>query len=199
MTPRERPARRPEVRSSEPSLIEAFESHPRGAMEMAAAQFAEDVSIALRAALAREGIQRNELADRVGVTAGRVSQVLSEGNLKVSTIGKFARALGYQAKLVLDRVEGDHDRIAVDAGRLTVRSSWSAVQLDDQLMLVLPVDGSVPVRTVHLTNSASGKGQPAFSAFTAVGGPGRRQSENAKQDRVSLGPATTIAAGRVKV
>ncbi len=88
-----------------PTLVDEAESTPSGAQEMAAARLAVSVAAALRKALEASGLRQADLAERTGVTAGRVSQLLADGNLRVATIGRFARALGYQARLVLDPLE----------------------------------------------------------------------------------------------
>lgn len=101
--------RRPPVRHRHhedgPTLIEEVESTPLGAQEMAAARLAVNVTEALRSALIACKCQQQDLADRLNVSPGRVSQVLSDGNVRISTLGRFARALGYQARIVLDPVD----------------------------------------------------------------------------------------------
>lgn len=114
MTNRERPSRPKRVLPDESTLIEEFEAHPRGAQEMAAARLAHDVTDLLNRALSQTGLQQAEWAKIVGVTPGRVSQVLADGNLRVSSIAKYARALGFQPQLSFEPVEAG--RVAITAG-----------------------------------------------------------------------------------
>jgi transcriptional regulator with XRE-family HTH domain len=87
-------------RESRPTLIEELEASPKHAQELAAARFAMSVDAALVAALEQAGVSKADLADILGVSASAASQVFdSEGNLRVSTIARYARALGYQAAL----------------------------------------------------------------------------------------------------
>lgn len=47
------------------------------------------------------GVSRDELAEKLGVTKGRVSQVLNNpGNFRLATAVQFARALGLKVSLV---------------------------------------------------------------------------------------------------
>ena len=101
----ERPVRRASLtpRNAEPSLVEAAEANPSAAREMAAARLALSVHNALLTALHRSKLDRTALADRLGLSLSAVCQVLDgDGNIRVSTIGRYARALGYQASLRLD-------------------------------------------------------------------------------------------------
>jgi transcriptional regulator with XRE-family HTH domain len=126
---RRRPARTGRVAAS-PSLIDEFESTAAGAQEMAAARLAENVAQTFRQALTTIGIRQADLAERVAVTPGRVSQLLADGNLRISTIGRFARALGYQARIVFDPVDAHCPSLPSRAwSRPTspVRSSWQDV------------------------------------------------------------------------
>lgn len=51
------------------------------------------------------GISNKELADRIDVTASRVSQVLNgDGNLRVSTLARFLRAAGFRLRIEADPV-----------------------------------------------------------------------------------------------
>lgn len=60
-----------------------------------------DVSADLCVLLARAGVSRSELAERLGWTRARVTQVLSgRGNLTIDTVHAVTRALGYAFDLV---------------------------------------------------------------------------------------------------
>lgn len=87
------------------SLVEEAEANPADARELAAARLALSVEHALGKAFELSRLGRTELAQRLDVSLSAVSQVLdSDGNLRISTIGRYARALGYQASLRLDPV-----------------------------------------------------------------------------------------------
>jgi len=82
------------------TLVEREESDPSRNLELAAAEAQVRVAHLLRGALDRSRLSQKELAERVGVTEGRVSQVLnSDGNLRITTIARFLRALGYSFEL----------------------------------------------------------------------------------------------------
>src|SRR5690625_6029099 len=82
------------------SLIEVEDADPLRNLELAAARAEVRVLHLLRPAFERSSLSQKELAEHVGVTEGRVSQVLnSEGNLKIATIARFLRALGYKFEL----------------------------------------------------------------------------------------------------
>lgn len=86
------------------------------------------------------GIERNVLADRLGVSAGAVSQVLNNPqNLKLSTIGRYCQALGLKASVVAYD-DGDHDnKLGLINSQVFVacwekldrpRDSWAIRELD---------------------------------------------------------------------
>lgn len=89
-----------------PTVIEQAERHPAAARELAAARLAVNIGWALNAAVRARGWQAKRLAAELGVGESAVSQVLNgDGNLRVATIGRYARALGYQPKIFLEPVE----------------------------------------------------------------------------------------------
>ena len=61
--------------------------------------------IAIQRAMAINGVSQRELADRLGVSSARVSQIVSGGgsNLTIRTIGRIAHALDEQFDLVARR------------------------------------------------------------------------------------------------
>lgn len=81
--------------------IADLESNPAYQMEEAAAELALEMSEILRHAFrARPDIDQKTLARLIGVSEGRVSQILhSDGNLHVSTLAKYLRALGYSLQV----------------------------------------------------------------------------------------------------
>lgn len=91
-------------------IVEWFadlEADPKYQIEAAAAELAIEMSEILRHAFrAREDIGQNSLAEILGVSEGRVSQVLNgDGNFHVATIAKYLRALGYVLHVRPERVQ----------------------------------------------------------------------------------------------
>lgn len=71
-----------------------------GRREYARARLRQDVLEALHEALEGAGITQNELAKRLGVRKGAVSQVLNgKGNLRIDTLADYLSALGIQARV----------------------------------------------------------------------------------------------------
>ncbi|MEU1563972.1 helix-turn-helix transcriptional regulator [Streptomyces mirabilis] len=88
------------------SLIERYADFPRGAQELSAARLAQSVSAALQRAMAASGKTARDLARLLGVTEGAVSQVLNgDGNVRISTLGRYLRAMGYEARIELHPVD----------------------------------------------------------------------------------------------
>lgn len=82
------------------TLIEIEERSAEGAREMAAARLNLRAVTLINSALTTCGISQKELADRVGVGESRVSQILhSDGNIKISTLARYLRAMGYSATI----------------------------------------------------------------------------------------------------
>ncbi|MGA5220197.1 helix-turn-helix domain-containing protein [Streptomyces cinereoruber] len=82
------------------SVIEEYESFPRGAQELAAARLAQSAARALRDGLKASGKSAREVADLLGLTEGAVSQVLnSDGNVRIATLARYLRAMGYRASV----------------------------------------------------------------------------------------------------
>jgi len=91
-----------------------MESSPADALELAAARSAVEGSALLARAFAATGLSQKELAQRVGVTEGRVSQILGQSvNLRLSTIGRYLRAMGYRLSLSAMDTDGN----VIGAGR----------------------------------------------------------------------------------
>lgn len=100
------------------SLVEMEERSPQGQREMAAARSELEAVTLLDKALQVSGVSQKELARRVGVSEGRVSQVLSnEARLQVATVARYLRALGYQLRLIADPVELGAVALPSRAGR----------------------------------------------------------------------------------
>ena len=68
----------------------------RGPIELAAAQATNRAGGLLHLALQASQLSQQELATRLGVSPGRVSQVLSgDQNLYLTTLARYLRAMGY--------------------------------------------------------------------------------------------------------
>jgi len=94
-------------------MIAEMEADPSAALELAAARSAVEGSALLSHAFAAAGLSQKELAQRVGVTEGRVSQVLGTAvNLRLSTVGRYLQAMGFRLSLAAIDADGN----AVDAG-----------------------------------------------------------------------------------
>ncbi|WP_019928343.1 helix-turn-helix domain-containing protein [Nocardia sp. BMG111209] len=85
---------------------ERFAKTPQGAVRLAAADATSKVWRILRLLGTNTGRKQNHIADLLGVTEGRVSQVLNgDGNLTVAALAKYARAYGYTVNFVLTPAE----------------------------------------------------------------------------------------------
>jgi transcriptional regulator with XRE-family HTH domain len=87
-------------RSKIPSLIDEEEATDAGAQGLAAADLAGQVMRLLEQALDASGIEQKELAEKLGVTQGRVSQVFNgDGNMRIAAVARYLRALGYETRI----------------------------------------------------------------------------------------------------
>ncbi|MCX2965610.1 helix-turn-helix domain-containing protein [Gordonia aquimaris] len=90
------------------SLYDEVAATDVGAQSLAAADLAGQVMRLLEQAVREAGVDQKTLASRLGVTEGRVSQVLNgDGNLRVAAVGRYLRALGYEVTLSAKPVDGD--------------------------------------------------------------------------------------------
>jgi len=63
--------------------------------ETRAFEYALDISVAVYKAMQEQGLTQKALADRMGVSQGRLSQLLNmQSNLTLKTIARFELALG---------------------------------------------------------------------------------------------------------
>jgi len=90
------------------SLVDAHEATEEGAQGLAAADLASQVGNLLDEALEASGLGQRTLASKIGVTEGRVSQVLNgDGNLRVAAFARYMRAMGYIVHLSATPIEDD--------------------------------------------------------------------------------------------
>jgi transcriptional regulator with XRE-family HTH domain len=92
--------------NNEKSLIEEYEETDRGAQGLAAAGLARQVIELLHEALDASGLDQKDLASRVDVTEGRISQVLNgDGNLRIAALARYLRAMGYNTTVSAEPVD----------------------------------------------------------------------------------------------
>lgn len=91
----------------EPTLAELEERTPHGQQEMAAARLMLRAATLLEQARDASGLTQKQLADSLGVSEGRISQVLSgDGNIRLSTFARYLRAMGYVPQIDAEPTEG---------------------------------------------------------------------------------------------
>ncbi|MCL2783406.1 MAG: helix-turn-helix domain-containing protein [Propionibacteriaceae bacterium] len=91
------------------SMVQQAEADPVEALELAAATGAVEGSALLLRVFNQTGITQKELATRVGVSEGRVSQVLSgQENLRISTLARYLHAMGYRLHLSASHHTSEH-------------------------------------------------------------------------------------------
>lgn len=82
------------------TLIDEEQATDAGAQGLAAADLAGQVMRLLYQALDASELDQNALAEKLGVTQGRVSQVFNgDGNMKVAAVARYLSALGYEIHL----------------------------------------------------------------------------------------------------
>lgn len=89
----------------DPTMIDEEKATDAGAQGLAAADLAGQVMRLLQQALEASKLDQKSLAEKLGVTQGRVSQVLNgDGNMKVAAVARYLRALGYETRLTASPV-----------------------------------------------------------------------------------------------
>lgn len=82
------------------SIAEEVQATDAGSQGLAAAELSGQVMRLLLQAFDQSGISQRELANKVGVTEARVSQILNgDGNLRVAALARYLRALDYDAAI----------------------------------------------------------------------------------------------------
>jgi len=123
------------------TLYELEMETPEGRQGLAAAAAASRVGALLEQTFARSELTQDELARALGVTKGRVSQVLhGDGNVHIATVARFLAAMDTQLVISAQGTEGrmleseSRDRRSVDLCRSIVHMTWidkSGVQTTD--------------------------------------------------------------------
>lgn len=87
------------------TLTDEEQATDAGAQGLAAAELAGQVMRLLQQALDASELDQKALAEKLGVTQGRVSQVLNgDGNMKIAAVARYLRALGYEMRLTASPV-----------------------------------------------------------------------------------------------
>lgn len=100
------------------SLYEERASTVAGAIGLAAARLAMQATRLLSAAKRESGLSSKDISSRLGVTEGRVSQVLNgDGNIHVATLARFMRAMGYTIELTAVPAQPDRKPLDIRSRR----------------------------------------------------------------------------------
>ena len=144
--------RRPAPASSREETHDAVLVTQRRA-ESSAAKLARQVLILFEEALSHAGQSQKELAETLGVTPGRVSQLLhGDGNVRIASLARAMDALGYEVFLsaesqslpaIVPRVRRPHHNVVVlEPYRDTI---YSSDQRKSTVRIVeAPADEAVP-------------------------------------------------------
>lgn len=109
------------------TMVEEEESTSAGSQGLAAADLAGQVMRLLQQALDVSGLDQKMLAEQLGVTEGRVSQVVNgDGNMRIASVARYLRALGYETRLSAIPVLPNKPVLPRETGRATKRVSPQA-------------------------------------------------------------------------
>src|SRR6478609_7243158 len=112
---------------SDPTLIDEEQATDSGAQGLAAADLAGQVMRLLHQALDVSDLDQKALAEKLGVTQGRVSQVLNgDGNMKIAAVARYLRALGYEMRLTASPVTSGLPRLPRESRRRAPSEPQSA-------------------------------------------------------------------------
>lgn len=116
-------------------LIEELEADPRVRSELAAARLASTVGALMEQVGEATSAKYKDIAAAMGVTSGRVSQILSgDGNVRIATLARFLDACGYELELTARPKSGRGPAITLPRAsrrpraRQPARAPESAVQ-----------------------------------------------------------------------
>lgn len=125
------------------TLIDEERATDDGAQGLAAANLAGQVMRLLQQALDASEMDQKALADKLGVTQGRVSQVINgDGNMKIAAVARYLRALGYETHLAASPVISGLPALPRESGRRPAPASQSAVT-EHRYVARLPKRGRV--------------------------------------------------------
>lgn len=112
----------------DPTLIDEEQATDAGAQGLAAADLSGQVVRLLHQALDASDLDQKDLAAKLGVTQGRVSQVLNgDGNMKVAAVARYLRALGYETQLTASPIIPGLPALPREPRRRAAREHQSAV------------------------------------------------------------------------
>ncbi len=138
------------------TMSELEVSTPLGRREMSVARLSLRVALLLSRALKASGRSQKELAAELGLSEGRVSQVLNgDGNVRVSTLARFMMAMGYEVTLDARPVEEDLPAIS---GRRRIRQRHQTLRESVYLQFVGGSSGAVLHRITIVPDGAPVKG-----------------------------------------
>lgn len=108
-------ARKPENHKTSPSLVEQLENDPTAAAELEAARLSTRARQILRQAFESSEMSQKDLAEILNVGESRVSQVLNgDGNMRVTSLARYLRALGYTAVITARPIDPDLPSITIE-------------------------------------------------------------------------------------
>lgn len=111
-----------------PTLFEEESATAAGAQGLAAADLAGQVMRLLHQALEVSGLEQKALAEKLGVTQGRVSQVLrGDGNMKIAAVARYLRALGYETRIAATPVDPGRPALPCQPRRPQARGRQHAI------------------------------------------------------------------------
>ncbi|MBV5246752.1 MULTISPECIES: helix-turn-helix domain-containing protein [Mycolicibacterium] len=114
--------------NADPVLIDEEQATDAGAQGLAAADLAGQVMRLLQQALDASELDQKALAEKLGVTQGRVSQVLNgDGNMKIAAVARYLRALGYETQITASPVVSGLPALPRQSRRRVAREQQSAV------------------------------------------------------------------------
>jgi transcriptional regulator with XRE-family HTH domain len=170
------------------SLADQRRSTPEGRISMAAARLAISASRMLASAFsARADIDQKALAGLIGVTEGRVSQVLhGDGNVHVATLARYMTALGYEVELTAKSVDASAPPLKARKPRRSKRPNRDRRPLVLQYQMGTLRDTGVGVETIELT-AEPGEAPPMVltrPVLVSHGEPGERTAQSAASDLI---------------
>lgn len=170
------------------SLVDQRRSTPEGRMGLAAARLAMSASRMLAAAFsARADIDQKALAKLVGVTEGRVSQVLrSDGNVHVATLARYMAALGYEVELTAKSVDVSAPPLKARTPRRSKRPTRDRRPIVRQYQMETYRDAGIGVETFELATKP-GETPPMVMTRPVLvnhGEPGERTSQSAASELI---------------
>jgi predicted XRE-type DNA-binding protein len=110
------------------SLFDDLGASPQGARELAASQLTNDALVLLQTALSSTGVTQKQLAEKLGIGESRVSQVINgDGNIKLTTLARYMRALGYAVTVSVTPVERNIPELARERRKPAIASGQARI------------------------------------------------------------------------